>query len=63
MPEPEWNKVELENGCRFTQLMYLPYFDCIKIDPMYNLLLGNAKRILQTQWGLTVRIQMLFKRG
>ena len=33
--------------------MHLPYYDCIRftiIDPMHNLLLGTAKRILQTQW-------------
>jgi len=33
--------------------MHLPYYDCIKwtiIDPMHNLFLGTAKRILQTQW-------------
>ena len=49
----EWNKVELENGCRFTELMYLPYYDCVRytiIDPMHNMLLGWAKRILQAQW-------------
>lgn len=49
----EQNKIELESGCRFTELMYLPYYDCIRytiIDPMHNLLLGTAKRILQTQW-------------
>ena len=49
----EQNKIELENGCRFTELMYLPYYDCIRytiIDPMHNLLLGTAKHILQTQW-------------
>ena len=41
----EQNKIELENGCRFTE----PYYDCIRytiIDPMHNLLLGTAKRIL-----------------
>lgn len=50
----ERSKIELENGCRFTQLMYLPlYYDCIRftiIDPMHDLLLGTAKRIMQTQW-------------
>ena len=49
----EQNKIELESGCRFTELMYLPYYDCIRytiIDPMHNLLLGTAKRILQMQW-------------
>ena len=33
--------------------MYLPYYDCVRytiIDPMHNMLLGSAKRILQTQW-------------
>ena len=33
--------------------MLLPYYDCVRyaiIDPMHNLFLGTAKRILQKQW-------------
>ena len=49
----ERTALELQHGSRFTELMHLPYYDCIKwtiIDPMHNLFLGTAKRILQTQW-------------
>lgn len=49
----EQNKLELESGSRFTQLMYLPYYDCVRyaiIDPMHNMFLGTAKTILQTEW-------------
>ena len=47
------DSLELESGSRFTQLIYLPYYDCIRsaiIDPMHNLFLGSAKRIMQKQW-------------
>jgi len=47
------DSLELECGSRFTQLMLLPYYDCIRfaiIDPMHNLFLGSAKRIMQKQW-------------
>ena len=49
----EWNIVELNTGSRFTELMHLVYYDCIRfsiIDPMHNLFLGTSKRILQLQW-------------
>jgi len=49
----EWNIVELNTGSRFTELMHLVYYDCIRfsiIDPIQNLLLGTSKRILQSQW-------------
>ena len=47
------NDLELKHGSRFTELMNLPYYDCIRfaiIDPMHNLFLGTPKRILQQQW-------------
>ena len=47
------SELELRHGSRFTQLMYLPYYDCVRfsiIDPMHNLYLGTAKRILRKQW-------------
>jgi len=33
------NTLELGNGSRFTELMHLPYYDCVRfaiIDPMHN---------------------------
>ena len=36
-------------GCRFSVLTQLPYFDPIRmliIDPMHNLFLGTAKRMI-----------------
>jgi len=45
--------LELKCGSRFTQLMNLKYYDCVRfaiIDPMHNLYLGTAKRIMQKQW-------------
>ena len=47
------SKLESDNGSRFTQLMHLPYYDCIRfaiIDPMHNLFLGTPKRLLREQW-------------
>lgn len=47
------NNIELQTGSRFTELMILPYYDCIRfaiIDPMHNLLLGTPKRIFHKQW-------------
>jgi len=49
----ERTTIELQSGSRFTELMHLPYFDSIRfviIDPMHNLFLGTAKRILHNQW-------------
>ena len=49
----ERNTLELNTGSRFTELMHLVYYDCIRfsiIDPMHNLFLGSSKRILQSQW-------------
>ena len=47
------NQIETETGSRFTELMNLPYYDCIRyaiIDPMHNLLLGTPKRLFTKQW-------------
>lgn len=38
-------------GTRYTELHRLPYFDCVRftiVDPMHNLFLGTAKRMLET---------------
>lgn len=39
-------KIERDNGCRYSILLELPYYDVIRIsviDPMHNLLLGTSK--------------------
>ena len=44
------NKLESEFGTRFSVLALLSYFDRMKmtvIDPMHNLFLGSAKRLLK----------------
>lgn len=44
---------ETKTGSRFTELMNLPYYGCIRyaiIDPMHNLLLGTPKRLFTKQW-------------
>jgi len=41
--------LEREHGCRYSVLIELPYYDIIRfnvIDPMHNLLLGTAKRMM-----------------
>jgi len=45
--------VESKYGTRFTELMRLPYFDCVRftvVDPMHNLFMGSAKHIMQNVW-------------
>lgn len=45
--------MESEKGCRYSVLLKLPYFDPIRmsiIDPMHNLYLGTAKRIINYIW-------------
>ena len=40
-------------GTRYTELMQLEYFDCIRftiIDPMHNLFLGTAKHMVKNIW-------------
>lgn len=42
-------KIEREHGCRYSILLELPYYNVIRfcvIDPMHNLLLGTAKRMM-----------------
>lgn len=44
---------EHEHGSRYSELMRLPYFDCVRftiIDPMHNLFLGTSKYILKNIW-------------
>lgn len=41
-------KAESENGCRYTELLRLPYYHAVRhhvIDPMHNLYLGTAKNL------------------
>ena len=45
----ERNNLESAHGCRYTVLLDLPYFDPITmtiIDPMHNLYLGSAKKLI-----------------
>ena len=49
--------IEREEGVRFGELVRLPYFDSVAffavdlaVDPMHNLLLGTAKRMLLLIW-------------
>ena len=44
---------EQKYGTRFTKLMSLPYFDCVRfhvIDPMHNLFTGTAKHVMKNIW-------------
>lgn len=46
-------RIEKEHGCRYTELLRLPYFDCVRmsiIDPMHNLFEGTAKFMLKDVW-------------
>lgn len=48
-------QVRLESalGCRYSELVKLPYFDAPKmlvVDPMHNLFLGTAKHFLKSVW-------------
>ena len=45
----EREKIEHESGVRYSVLTQLPYFDSVRlhiVDPMHNLLLGTAKRMM-----------------
>ena len=45
--------VEQKYGTRFTELMSLPYFDCVRfhiVDPMHNLFTGTAKHVMKNIW-------------
>ena len=49
----ERQEVESKHGTRYTELMRLPYFDCVRftiVDPMHNLFLGSARHIMQNIW-------------
>ena len=49
----ERTETETETGSRFTELMHIPYYDCVRqaiIDPMHNILLGTPKRLFTKQW-------------
>lgn len=46
----EQSAIEQAEGVRYSELLRLPYFDAISfvmIDPMHNLLLGTAKRLMK----------------
>ena len=48
--QEERTNLESEYGVRYSELLRLPYFDCVRftiIDPMHNLFLGTAKRIIE----------------
>ncbi len=56
-------KLERTLGARYTELLGLPYYDCIRfvvIDPMHNLLLGTAKYLFHKwiQLGLLKQDQL-----
>jgi len=45
-------EIQAKTGSRFTELMHLPYYDCVRqaiIDSMHNLLLGTPKRLFTKQ--------------
>lgn len=45
--------LEQTYGTRYTELMQLPYFDCVRfhiIDPMHNLFTGTAKHAMKNIW-------------
>lgn len=47
------SNLEQKYGTRYTELMLLPYFDCVRfhiIDPMHNLFTGTAKHIMKNVW-------------
>ena len=49
----EREREESQAGLRYSSLIQLPYFDAprmLVVDPMHNLFLGSAKRIMQKIW-------------
>lgn len=45
--------LEQKYGTRYSELMQLPYFDCVRfhiIDPMHNLFTGTAKHVMRNIW-------------
>ncbi|CAH1232939.1 Hypp536 [Branchiostoma lanceolatum] len=48
--QTEQQELERTSGARFSPLINLPYFDIIRmstVDPMHNLFLGTAKRVIE----------------
>ena len=46
-------EMEMKYGTRFSELIMLPYFDCVRfhiIDPMHNLFTGTAKHVMKNIW-------------
>ena len=51
------NAKESLYGARYSELLRLPYFDCIRftvVDPMHNLFLGTAKRMMEIWLELSI---------
>lgn len=51
------NAKESLYGARHSELLRLPYFDCIRftiVDPMHNLFLGTAKRMMEMWLDLSI---------
>jgi hypothetical protein len=49
----EQQRIAREHGIRWSPLLNLPYFDIVRfssIDPMHNLYLGTAKRMVEYNW-------------
>lgn len=42
--------IESKSGCRYTELLRLPYFNPTRIDRMHNVFLGSGKHILKDIW-------------
>ena len=45
--------VEQKYGSRYSELMSLPYFNCVRfhiVDPMHNLFTGTAKHLMKNIW-------------
>ena len=54
------NAKESAYGSRYSELLRLPYFDCIRftiVDPMHNLFLGTAKRMMEIWLNLSILTQ------
>ena len=49
--QEERSRAESQYGLKYSELLKLPYFDCIRftvVDPMHNLFLGTAKHVMET---------------
>ena len=54
------NAKEFAYGARYSELLRLPYFDCIRftiVDPMHNLFLGTAKRMIEMWLEMSILTQ------